>query len=70
MLGVVITMFLTVPINALLADLLDVANMSTHLPIGAAVILVVISMIITVIGGLMPAGKASKMDPVIALRTE
>ena len=69
-LGVVITMFLTVPINALLADLLDVANMSTHLPIGAAVILVVISMIITVIGGLMPAGKAAKMDPVIALRTE
>jgi putative ABC transport system permease protein len=69
-LGVTITMFLTVPINALLADLLDVANMSTHLPIGAAVILVVISMIITVIGGLMPAGKAAKMDPVIALRTE
>jgi putative ABC transport system permease protein len=69
-LGVAITMFLTVPINALLADLLDVANMSTHLPLGAAVILVVISMIITVIGGLMPAGKAAKMDPVIALRTE
>ena len=69
-LGVVITMLLTVPINALLEDLLDVSNMSTQLPMGAAVILVVISMIITVIGGLMPAKKAAKMDPVIALRTE
>ena len=40
------------------------------LPINYAVVLIVLSMIITVIGGLLPAKKAAKKDPVIALRTE
>ena len=44
--------------------------MAAQLPLDSAVILVGISVIVTVIGGLMPAKKAAKMDPVIALRSE
>ena len=69
-LGVGITIAMTVPINALLAQLLNAENMAAQLPLDSAVILVGISVIVTVIGGLMPAKKAAKMDPVIALRTE
>ena len=70
LLGVGITLGLTVPINALLETLLGSGSMTAQLPAQSAVILIVISMVITVIGGLMPAKKAAKMDPVIALRTE
>ena len=70
LLGVGITTLLTVPINALLAQLLDAGNMAAQLPLDSAVILVIISVIVTVIGGLMPAKNAAKMDPVAALRTE
>ena len=70
LLGVGITTALTVPINALLAQLMDTGNMAAQLPLDSAVILVIISVIVTVIGGLMPARKAAKMDPVTALRTE
>ena len=69
-LGVGITMAMTVPINALLAQLTESASMAAQLPLASAMILVGISVIVTVIGGLMPAKKAAKMDPVIALRTE
>ena len=41
-----------------------------HLPIGGAIILVVISVLLTVVAGLIPAKMASKKDPVEALRTE
>ena len=69
-LGVGVTMALTIPINALLAKLVTGTSVSAQLPVGAAMILICISMVITVIGGLMPAKKAAKLDPVIALRTE
>ncbi len=70
LLGVAITMTMTVPINALLAQFLDSDSMAAQLPLDSAVILVVVSIVVTVIGGMMPAKKAAGMDPVIALRTE
>ena len=69
LLGVGITMALTVSINTLLSNLLDV-DMAAQLPFISAVVLVIVSIVITVIGGLIPASKAAKMDPVKALRTE
>ena len=69
-LGVGITGLLTIPINRLLASLVETGSVAAELPADAAVILVAVSVVITMIGGLMPASKAAKMDPVIALRTE
>ena len=69
-LGVSITGLLTIPINSLLASLVETGSVAAELPADAAVILVAVSVAITMIGGLMPASKAAKMDPVIALRTE
>ncbi len=68
--GVGITIALTFPINGLLENLLGTADMTAQLPMTAAVILVGVSVVITMLGGLMPAKKAAKMDPVAALRTE
>ncbi len=70
LLGVIISMLLTIPINAIIKALVGDGSVKATLSIGYSVILVLISMIITIIGGLLPAKKAAKKDPVIALRTE
>lgn len=69
LLGVGVSALLTIPINALVGRLLG-EGLAVALPIDSAIILIILSMIITVIGGLLPARKAAKKDPVIALRTE
>lgn len=68
-LGIVITLLLNIPINMVLKNLIDVSNIAS-LPLTPALILIAISMILTVIAGLIPAKMASKKDPVEALRTE
>ena len=68
-LGIGVTVLLNIPINAIIKNLADVSNLS-KLPVGGAVILILISMILTIIAGLIPAKMASKKDPVEALRTE
>ena len=70
LLGVGISLALTIPINRIIAMMTDNADIHARLPISSAVILVCISVLITVIGGLIPARKAAKKDPVVALRTE
>ena len=60
---------LNIPINAVIKNVADVSNLS-KLPVGGAVILILISMILTMIAGLIPAKMASKKDPVEALRSE
>lgn len=69
LLGIGITILITIPINAVIYAL---ANVKVHamVPVSAGVTLVVISMLLTIIAGLIPAKMASKKDPVIALRTE
>lgn len=69
MLGVLITALLNIPISLIIELLAGLANVSV-LPLGGAVILVVISVALTLIAGIIPSGMASKKDPVIALRTE
>lgn len=70
MLGVIITYLLCIPINLILHALTGVASLNAVLPVGAAVILVLISMGLTLISGLIPSRSAAKKDPVVALRTE
>ena len=67
--GIGITVLLTIPINAIIYQ---VTNVSVHamVPFKAGVVLIIISMLLTIIAGLIPAKMASKKDPVIALRTE
>lgn len=68
--GIGISVLLTVPINAILQGILGVETLTVSLPIVSALILIALSMVITIIGGLLPAKKAAKKDPVVALRTE
>ncbi len=70
LLGVGISLVLLIPINALIHKLADSSDVSAVLPWSAAIILVVLSVILTLIGGLIPSKKASRQDPVTALRTE
>ena len=68
-LGIVVTLFLNIPINIIIKSITDIPNLAS-LPVVGGIILVAISMILTIIAGLIPARMASKKDPVEALRTE
>ena len=68
-LGVVIAYFLTIPTNIIIENLSGLDNVA-KLNIVHAIILIIISLTLTVIGGAIPARMASKKDPVVALRTE
>ncbi len=67
--GVVVTYLLSLGINALLGTLTGIATLAA-LPFTSAVIMIAISVVLTLISGLIPAGAAAKKDPVVALRTE
>jgi putative ABC transport system permease protein len=69
LIGIGITVLLTIPINSIIYMVSGV-ELKTALPLTAGVVLVVLSVILTSIGGLIPAKIASKKDPVNALRTE
>ena len=68
-LGIIIAEILTFPTNQIIENLSDLSNVAQLNPIHA-IILVLVSVTLTVIGGLIPASIASKKDPVEALRTE
>ncbi len=70
LLGVGIASLLNIPITAIVRMLTGDSAVASSLPAISAVILVAISVVITIIGGLIPARSAAKKDPVIALRTE
>lgn len=70
LLGVLITYLLCIPINIILHAVTGIANLQAFLPIGAAIILVLISVCLTLISGVIPSKSAAKKDPVTALRSE
>lgn len=70
LLGVVVTYLLCIPINIILHNLTGLHNLSAILPIPVALVLITISVLLTLISGIIPSRSAAKKDPVVALRTE
>ena len=69
-LGVIVTYLLCIPINLILNALTGIEMLKAVLPWQAAIALVVISVLLTLISGIIPSASAAKKDPVVALRTE
>ena len=69
LIGVIIARLLVIPTNIIIENLTELPNVAKLNPIHA-IVLVIISVTLTIIGGPIPAKMASKKDPVIALRTE
>lgn len=70
LLGIGLSLLLLIPGNALIHFLAGTNDVSAHLPELPAVVLIVLSVMLTLIGGLIPSKKAAKSDPVTALRTD
>ena len=70
LIGVLVTVLLCIPINLIVHSLTGIGGLSAFLPLPAALILIAISVLLTLISGLIPSRSAAKKDPVIALRTE
>lgn len=70
LLGVLITYLLCIPINLILHAMTGIGNLNAILPIQVAIVLVLISIILTLFAGIIPSRSAAKKDPVVALRTE
>ena len=68
--GIGISNLLLIPGNIILRTMAESDNITAYIPIGAAIILVALSVVLTLLGGLIPSRKAAKSDPVTALRTD
>ena len=70
LIGTVLSYLCLFPINAIIRSLSGITGLSASLPFTNALILILISILITMLGGILPSMKAAKKDPVIALRSE
>lgn len=70
LIGIGISLLLLLPGNAVIHALTGSTDINAILPVGGAAVLVLLSMLLTLIGGLIPAKKAARQDPVTALRSE
>lgn len=68
-LGIIVTILINIPANIIIKKVVNISNLS-KLPVAGAIILIIISVLLTVLAGFIPAKIASKKDPVEALRTE
>ena len=69
-LGIVVTLILLVPINQIIHNVTGNLGITAVLPTNAAIVLIILSVVLTLIGGLIPSRQAAKKDPVLALRSE
>ena len=67
--GIIVTLLFNIPINIIIKNTVNISNIAS-LPLIGAIVLIIISVLLTVIAGFIPAKIASKKDPVEALRTE
>lgn len=70
LIGIVITLLLLIPANLLIHHLSGIPDLNAVLPAAYALVLILLSVALTLLGGLIPSGKAAKSDPVAALRTD
>lgn len=70
LLGVLVTYLLCIPINIVIHNATDIQALNAFLPVPAALILILISVLLTLVSGLIPSRSAAKKDPVVALRSE
>ena len=70
LIGVGVSLLLLIPINKIIHAVTNNQNITAVLPFMAGIILIVLSTILTLIGGIIPSRKAAKQDPVLALRSE
>lgn len=70
LLGVVVTYILCIPINKVMHNLTGINDLNAFLPVKIAVVLIFVSMLLTLISGIIPSRSAAKKDPVVALRSE
>ena len=68
-LGIGVTLLLCIPANSIIESITTIANVA-KLPVAGGVILVIISIVLTMLAGFIPAKMAAKKDPVVALRSE
>ncbi len=70
LIGIGLTLLLLIPGNALIHSLAGTTSINASLPVISAMILIALSVVLTLLGGLIPSRKAAKSDPVAALRAE
>ena len=61
---------LLIPTNQIISSISNGVDVTASLPVTAGVILIILSIVLTLIGGIIPSKKAAKEDPVLALRSE
>ena len=70
LMGIGVSVLLTIPINSIIHSVTSLDTLRAHVPVKGAIVLIIISMVLTLISGLIPSGVAARKDPVEALRTE
>ncbi len=70
LIGVGITLLLLIPTNQIISSISNGVDVKASLPVAAGIILIILSIVLTLIGGIIPSRKAAKEDPVLALRSE